>query len=102
MERKDLGEVWNTCILKYNKKGELLESIEINDGDDHNFGFFDIDKDGNLYIPDRNILWKRNKKGQWEIMSNDFYYLGGVVVSSDGFLYITDYGDSALYRVKMK
>ena len=99
---RTLGEVPSSRILKYDRRGNLLETIDFRDWGQVDITFFDVDKGGNLYVPMGNTLIRRNYNGSVEVMAQEFRHIRGAKVFSNGYLYFVDYGNPALYRLKIE
>ncbi|MCX7030863.1 MAG: hypothetical protein NTU62_12210, partial [Spirochaetes bacterium] len=64
--------------------------------------FFDVDSSGNLYVPTRDSILRRDAGGRIEVLADGFTQLRGAKVCSDGYLYFVDYGNPALYRIRIR
>jgi sugar lactone lactonase YvrE len=96
-----LGEVFNTRILRFTP-GEPPEEVVSPDGRWHAYTFFDVDGDGNLYLPDGNRLLLRTREGEIRRIADGFHHLRGAVVCQDGSIVVTDYGMAAMYRLRRR
>ena len=96
-----LGEVFNTRILRFTP-GEQPEEVVSPDGRWHVYTFFDVDTDGNLYLPDGNRLLLRKNDGEIRRIAEGFDCLRGAVVCQDESIVVTDYGMAALYRLRRR
>jgi len=96
-----LGEVFNTRILRFTP-GEQPEEVVSPDGRWHEYTFFDVDNDGNLYLPDGNQLLLRTSGGEIRRIAEGFDCLRGAVVCQDESIVVTDYGMAALYRLRRR
>ncbi|MBA7626249.1 Virginiamycin B lyase [subsurface metagenome] len=97
-----LGEVSSTSILKFGSRGILLETIDFPGWEHVDITFFDVDAARNLYVPIGDTLLRRDTKGKVDIIAESFSHLRGAKVFSDGYLYFVDYGNPALYRIKIE
>jgi sugar lactone lactonase YvrE len=97
-----LGEVSSTLIAKYDAGGHLLETIRFPEWMDVDITFFDVDSSGNLYVPTRDRILRRDADGRIEVLAEGFTHLRGAKVCSDGYLYFVDYENPALYRIRVR
>jgi len=93
-----LGEVFNTRILRF-APGQEPEEVVPPDGRWHAYTFFDVDAQGNLYLPDGDRLTLRTSGGEIRVIAAGFECLRGACVCRDGSVVVTDYGIAALYRL---
>jgi len=99
MDVGTLDEVFSNRILKFSD-GKIEEILALGEG--HAFTFFDVDKEGNLYLPDYDKLLLRSPDGKLTELATGFKQLRGATIAKDGSIYLTDYGVSALYRLKKR
>jgi len=97
-----LDEVENTRILRFSPGEQPEEVVELEDGRHHSLTFFDVDDQGNLYLPDGKRLLLRTNTGEIRIIAEGFDHLRGACVCRDGSIVVTDYGIAALYRLRRK
>jgi len=97
-----LGEVFNTRILRFSPGGKVEEVVHLDDGRHHALTFFDVDRDGNLYLPDGDRLLLRKVTGEIRTIAEGFHCLRGACVCGDHSIVVTDYGLSALYRLRRR
>ena len=97
-----LGEMPSTRIAKFDRKGRLLETIGFPEWEGAEITFFDVDSSGNLYVPIGDTMLRRDAGGRIEVLAEGFTHLRGAKVCSDGYLYFVDYGNPALYRIKVE
>jgi sugar lactone lactonase YvrE len=93
---RSLNEPFRGSIIKYTKGSGIKEVYRT----DSNLSFFDVDLNGNLYIPDGNRLVVRYVDGRIETIANGFQWVRDAKIAKDGSIYVTDYSASALYRLK--
>ena len=99
MDVGTLDEVFSNRILKFSD-GKIEEILALGEG--HAFTFFDVDKEGNLYLPDNDKLLLRSPDGKLTELATGFKHLRGATIAKDGSIYLTDYAASALYRLKKR
>ena len=97
MDVGSLDEVFSNRILKFSD-GKIEEILTLGEG--HAFTFFDVDKEGNLYLPDNDKLLLRSPDGKLTELATGFEHLRGATIAKDGSIYLTDCAASALYRLK--
>jgi sugar lactone lactonase YvrE len=98
-----LDEVENTRILRITPGRQPEEVVKLEDGRRHRaFTFFDVDEQGNLYLPDGDRLLLRTNTGEIRVIAEGFDHLQGACVCRDGSIVVTDYGIAALYRLRRK
>jgi sugar lactone lactonase YvrE len=97
-----LGEVSSTVIAKFDRAGHLLETIRFPESMGIDITFFDVDGSGNLYVPTHGSILRRDPRGKIEVLAEGFNQLRGAKVCSDGYLYFVDYGNPALYRIRIR
>lgn len=97
-----LGEAFNTRILRFTPGEQPQEVVKLDDGRRHAFTFFDVDGEGNLYLPDGNRLLLRTQEGEIHVLAEGFSSLRGAVVCRDGSIVVTDYGTAAAYRLRKR
>jgi sugar lactone lactonase YvrE len=96
-----LGERYSTLIARYDGKGTLQETIDFAKWEGAGITFFDVDRSGNLYVPIGRAVLRRDARGAIEVMGDGFANVRGAKVCSDGYLYVTDYSNPALYRIRI-
>jgi len=94
------NECFNTRILRF-RRGETPEEVFTfgNLRGQREIYFFDVDEEGNLYIPAGNRLLLRAPDGKIAEIAEGFNCIRAARVARDGRIYITDYGAGALYRL---
>jgi streptogramin lyase len=98
-----LDEVYNTRILRFTPGKQPEEVMNLEDYRRHRaFTFFDVDDQGNLYVPDGDRLLLRTNTGEIRVIAGGFRHLRGACVCRDGSIVVTDYGIAALYRLRRK
>jgi streptogramin lyase len=97
-----LDEVYNTRILRFTPGMQPEEVVNLEDGRHHAFTYFDVDDQGNLYLPDGDRLLLRTSTGEIRVIAEGFSHLRGACVCRDGSIVVTDYGIAALYRLRRK
>jgi sugar lactone lactonase YvrE len=95
-----LNEVYSTRILRFTAGGEPEEIISLGEGKEGSFTFFDVDENGNLYLPQEDKLLLRSADGEITEIANGFQHVRAARITKDGSIYVTDYSAGALYRLR--
>jgi sugar lactone lactonase YvrE len=96
----NLDEVISTRIIRFAPGQSPQEAFRL---DDHRWPaitFFDIDGEGNLYVPVGARLLVRAPDGRVETIAVGFECLRGARVTRDGRVLLTDEDAGALYRLQ--
>jgi DNA-binding beta-propeller fold protein YncE len=97
--RDSLQKIPRTRIVKCSAEGNVETLASFPDKD---ISFFDMDDNGNIYLPLGTELLRITPEGEQEILASGFGYIRDAALMGDGSVVITDYLHSAVYLLNKK